>query len=243
MPLRDHFHPPVSNKHRWDSVHGQWPGEIVRSLFDILPEGYQAEPKIHLGSPIEVDIATHETESGLAQSTFDEGDGGVATLAVLDPTLTIEADLSEQDQYEVLIYDVERDSRLVAAIEIVSPSNKDRVESREAFVSKMASMLQQDVCVSIVDLVSNRKANLCSEVLARLGRGDSRLSTNDSHIYASTIRPRRRTKRPSLLDSWSYPMLVGEPLPTLPIWLTPALRVMLPLEASYQETCRLLRIA
>ena len=243
MPLRDHFHPPVSIKHRWDAVHGGWPMEIVRQLFDILPEGFQAEPKIHLGSPIEVDIATHETESGLAQSTFDEGDGGVATSAVLDPTLTIEADLSEQDQYEVLIYDVVRGSRLVAAVEIVSPSNKDRAESREAFVSKMASMLQQDVCVSIVDLVSNRKANMCSEVLARLGRGDSRLSTTDSHIYAATIRPRKRTRQPSFLDSWFYPMTVGQPLPTLPIWLSPSLNVMLPLQACYEETCRLLRIA
>lgn len=37
-------------------------------------------------------------------------------------------------------------------------------------------------------------------------------------------------------------MTLGHPLPTLPIWLTPELRVLLPLEASYEETCRLLRI-
>jgi hypothetical protein len=29
----------------------------------------------------------------------------------------------------------------------------------------------------------------------------------------------------------------------LPLWLTPDLRVMLPLETSYQETCRILGIA
>lgn len=38
-------------------------------------------------------------------------------------------------------------------------------------------------------------------------------------------------------------MAVGQPLPTLPLWLAPELRVMLPLEPSYQETCRILGIA
>ncbi len=37
-------------------------------------------------------------------------------------------------------------------------------------------------------------------------------------------------------------MTVGELLPTIPLWLSPDLQVMLPLEPSYSETCRLLRI-
>jgi hypothetical protein len=36
--------------------------------------------------------------------------------------------------------------------------------------------------------------------------------------------------------------LVGEPLPTLPLWLSETLTVTVDLEASYQETCRVLRI-
>jgi hypothetical protein len=38
-------------------------------------------------------------------------------------------------------------------------------------------------------------------------------------------------------------MILGQPLPTLPIWLGPDLRVMLPLETGYEETCRILGIA
>jgi hypothetical protein len=38
-------------------------------------------------------------------------------------------------------------------------------------------------------------------------------------------------------------MTIGQPLPTLPIWLAPDRRVTLPLESSYQETCRILGIA
>src|SRR4029077_10625835 len=97
------------------------------------------------------------------------GDGGTATLTALSPTLTVEADLSEQDEYEVRIYDAERGRQLVAAIEIVSPSNKDRPDTREVFIGKVVSLLQQGVCVSLVDLVSVRQTNLYVELLKLLG--------------------------------------------------------------------------
>jgi hypothetical protein len=161
----------------------------------------------------------------------------------LSPTLTVEADLSEQDQYEVRIYDTNRGRQLVAAIEIVSPSNKDRRDSRELFVGKVASLLQQGVCVSLVDLVSIRQANLYADLLRLLGRADPALATTTPNLYAVTLRSRKPPKHKQLLDAWFYPMLVGQPLPTLPIWLTSELRVMLPLETSYEETCRILGIA
>jgi len=165
---------------------------------------------------------------------------GPATLAVLSPTLTVEAELSEQDEYEVRIYDTERGRHLVAAIEIISPSNKDRPNTRQLFVGKVASLLEQGVCVSLVDLVTVRQANLYAELLTLLGRSDPALAPTPPHLYAVTLRTRKPPKHRALLDVWFYPMTVGELLPTLPIWLNPELRVMLPLETSYQETCRIL---
>ena len=241
MPLRDHFRSPVNDRNSWDEVHGQWPAEIVRQLFVLLPSGFQAGPKVHLGSPIEVDVSTFEYGSDGDRSRADGG--GVATLTAHAPMLTVEADLSEQDQYEVLVYDVERNRKLVAAIEIVSPSNKDRPETRRAFVGKVASLLQQDVCVSIVDLVSTRQANLYVELLASLGRGDPNLASPPAHLYAATLRSRKRPRKSALIDAWFYPMAFGQSLPTLPLWLTPDLHVMLPLEPGYEDTCRFLHIA
>ena len=123
MPLRDHFRSPVNDTHSWDEVHGQWPGEIVRDLTTILPAGFRAAPKVHLGSPYEVAISTHDLDSRNPDSAT--ADAGTTTLTALAPTLTVEADLTEQDEYEVRIYDVNRGRQLVAALEIVSPSNKD----------------------------------------------------------------------------------------------------------------------
>jgi hypothetical protein len=61
MPLRDDFRPPVTERHSSEDVHGGWPMMIVQKLAPLLPEGYQAAPRVHLGSDFEVDIATFET--------------------------------------------------------------------------------------------------------------------------------------------------------------------------------------
>jgi len=37
-------------------------------------------------------------------------------------------------------------------------------------------------------------------------------------------------------------LAVGQPLPSLPVWLSETLTMTLELEASYEETCRVLRI-
>ena len=58
----------------------------------------------------------------------------------------IEEELADADEYEVRVYDVERGRRLVAAVEIVSPANKDRPESRAQFVAKCAALLRQRCC-------------------------------------------------------------------------------------------------
>ncbi len=238
MPLRDHFHSPVNDKHRWDAVHGQWPGEIVRTLFDVLPPGYQAEPKIHHPAPFEVDIATIRDEE---YDDDRQSDGGTATLTTKVPTLTVETDLTEMDEYEVLVYDETRLRTLVAAIELVSPANKDRPETRERFNNKVAALLRQDVCVAVVDIVTLHNANLYAELLAQLGHADPSLAT-PHETYAVTLRGRKPPKKRSLLDAWYFSLTLGEPLPTIPLWLSPTLRVEFSLEPSYQEVCRLLRI-
>jgi hypothetical protein len=71
--------------------------------------------------------------------------GSAATAAPPRPTLVIDAELQNQYAYEVLIYDQTRARQLVAAIEIVSPANKDRPENRRAFVTNCAALLQQGV--------------------------------------------------------------------------------------------------
>ena len=70
------------------------------------------------------------------------------------------------------MYDQSRGRQLVAAVEIVSPANKDRPANRQAFVAKCAALLQNRVCVSIVDLVTTRQFNLYCDLLKLIGQTD-----------------------------------------------------------------------
>jgi hypothetical protein len=243
MALRDHFRPPVDKRVPWESFHAGWPMVIVQQLGKILPDRYLALPSAHSGGQIEVDIATYESEKG-SVAAFEEGEGGVATVvwAPARPTLAIETELPDMDEYEVRVYDTTRNRRLVAAIEIVSPANKDRPEHRRAFVAKCAALWQRRVCVAIVDLVTVRDFNLYADLLELIGETDPSLVPTAPSLYAVACRWRPTDKGP-LLESWNQPLELGKTLPTLPLWLADDFAVPLELEASYEQACRDLRIA
>jgi hypothetical protein len=243
MPLRDHFHPPLSERKRWDALHGAWPTVIVIDLNGRFPPRYVASPRIHLGASFEIDVAAseqHQADPPVGEESSIDGGIAVATWAPPKPTLTVETDLPDQDEYEVRIFETESE-RLVAAIEIVSPANKDRLESRRAFAAKCSALLQQGVSVSIVDLVTTRRANLYGDLLEMLGQSDPFLSDPPS-LYAAACRWRQEGQS-WYLETWTHALAVGRPLPTLPLWLSADLAVPLELETTYEETCRILRIA
>jgi hypothetical protein len=242
MPLRDHFRSPLDDVHSWDELHGGWPMMIVRQLSEVLPEPYFAAPGVHLGTLYEVDIGTFRDQASEAEQVDGAaGEGGVAVATYAPPTLTLEPRLPDQDVYEVRIYDSRRQRRLVAAIEIVSPSNKDRPENRAVFIAKVATLLKHGICVSLVDVVSTSDFNLYAELLSFLEGADPALGDDPPPIYAVTARLRYEG-RVRLMDNWYYPLTLGQPLPTLPVWLNETWAVSLELEASYEETCRTLRI-
>jgi len=147
----------------------------------------------------------------------------------------------DRHEYQVLIQDQSHVRRLVAAVEIVSPTNKGRPENRSAFVTKCAGLLRQGVCVSILDLVTTRTFNLYEDLLTLLMRPDPTFTVSPPSIYAVTCRC-RKVGSERQCENWAYPLVIGEPLPILPVWLSDELSVPLELETSYEETCRVLRI-
>ena len=149
--------------------------------------------------------------------------------------------IQDQDVYEVRIYRGQRDRKLVAAIEIVSPSNKDREDHRGKFISKCAQLLTAGVCVSIVDVVSTLDFNLCGELFDLIEGDEPRPKLGSEQMYVTTMRARYTSDR-KLLDVWYYPIAIGQSLPSLPIWLNSKQFVTLELEATYEECCRTLRI-
>jgi hypothetical protein len=168
----------------------------------------------------------------------------VATATWAPPQSTFEAvtDLPDQYEYEVRVYDRKRHRHLVAAVEIVSPANKDRPENRRAFVTRCAALLQQRVSVAIVDLVTIRHFNLYADLLELIGQTDPTLAPEPPSLYAADCR-HTQPDEAWRFQAWSHALALGQPLPTLPLWLSDNIAVPLELEESYEETRRILRLA
>jgi hypothetical protein len=249
MPLLDHFHPPLSVNRHWDAFHSRWAVAIADALNGRLPEDYFAEPQTSAGSRIEVDVATFDGGSPAARGEAETGGGTTVltapTRAYSPPAPAASMPAIFPDSFEVRVISREAGPTLVAAIELVSPGNKDREEFRRAFASKCASYLQQDVGLMVVEIVTSRRANLHNELADLLGLGEKFHLPLDG-LYAVAYHPvRYRASGPlstfgaagevGRIDMWQESLAVHQPLPTLPLPLDKDQFVPLDLEAAYSE--------
>jgi hypothetical protein len=233
MPLRDHFHPPLSQRRHWHAFHNAWAAGIAAALNQRLPEDYFAEPNVQFGVEIDVAAFTERT------SPTSPNGNGAELWTPPEPVHTIPL-LLEEDAVEVHVYSTAEGPVLVAAVELVSPSNKDRGEHRDAFLTKCEAYLYQGVGLVLVDIVTNRTANLHHELLQRLrDRQGARVA---SPLYAAAYRPIGQNGQTSL-QIWTNGLELGSPLPSLPLWLRGGPCVPVELEAAYQRTCLEQRIS
>jgi hypothetical protein len=226
MPLRDHFHPPLLTRRHWEGFHTTWITSIVEALNSRLPAGYFAEPTVTFG--VEVDVATMEEPGGAPPASGWSPPGAALSVPL--------AALS--DVVEALIFQQEGGATLVGALELVSPSNKDRPAERTAFVSKCAAYLHQGIGLVVVDVVTSRHANLHEALLERIAPGSVAL---DSSLYAAAYHPVQREGQ-TQLDVWQEPLAIGQALPALPLWLRRGPCLQVELEPTYERACRILRI-
>src|SRR5690348_14655378 len=126
MPLLDHFRSDLSRRRPWHSFHHAWATYIAADLNRRLPTGYFADPSAQFG--IEIDVGAYEDE-GAENPTND--------WATPPPTMMMPITLVT-DAVEITVYSRRAGPELIGAIELVSPSNKDRPASRDAFVTKCA---------------------------------------------------------------------------------------------------------
>jgi Protein of unknown function (DUF4058) len=234
MPLLDHFRPPLHDARHWESFHGTWATAIMRDLNRrVLPQGYFAEAQVQLGGRVEVEVATFERdEPTLAPAS---GNGGVAVETLAPPATTLLMPAVFPDEIEVQVFGTRTGTTLVAAIELVSPANKDRPESRRAFAIKCASYLQQGIGLIVVDVVTERLANLHDEMVRLLELPDAHRFPTDQPLYTTAYRPLRREGEADQVQLWRVALSVGQPLPTMPLALRGGPTVAVDLETTYAE--------
>jgi hypothetical protein len=242
VPLLDHFHPPLSERRPWESFHTTWATALADALnHGILPPGYIALEQVHAGAAIEIDVATFSEPAAPAAAN---GGGGTATVprtvwtpaaapmilpAVFPPGCTVE------------ILATEGGRTLVAAIELVSPGNKDRAGKRRLFAAKCATYLSRGAGLIILDVVTSRQGNLHNELIDLLDLEPAFRLPPSQALYGVAYRP-LQVEGTGRIETWPAALAVGQPLPTLPLSLEAELCVPVDLEAAYAEACRRRRL-
>ena len=231
MPLLDHFHPPVSDLRTPGGFLSAWVCHLAATLNEQLLPPWHAAPLIRLHSAIDPD--------GPERTLPDPPDGLTypPCYEPVAPTATVML-AAAVDLVEVQVFAGSGGWDLVAAVELVSPANKDRPDSCAAIVAKCAALLSDGVGVGLIDIVTRRHANLHDELLSAF---DATAPTLDAATYVAGFHPVLRD-RETELDVWSYPVLPGERLPSLPLFLRDGPCVELRLEESYRRACACLKL-
>lgn len=236
MPLLDHFRPPLRGRRHWEGFHHAWATNIAQHLNrEVLPPDFFAEAEISLGPTLEIDVANFEHKNGLSA-----GSTTTAVWAPPKPALTFPVDFARLDVCEVRVYEELGGPQLRAAIELVSPANKDRPGTRRTFAAKCAGYLKHGIAVVLVDVVTERSANLHAELLDVL-EVDQVVWAAPTELYAVAYRPVPVQKQ-QRIEAWPEVLTLGQSLPQLPLWLRPELCLPLHLEETYETTCSGLRI-
>ena len=127
---------------------------------------------------------------------------------------------------------VELQGRLVAAVEVISPRDKDRPVSRSAYLSRYVSYLVDGVHLVLVDVHRRPlQFSFADAIAGELHVAGPSLPSPCAVSY--------RVGEPApaggrMLAIWRRPLNAGEPPPSIPLPLTDDLSVPIDLERTYQ---------
>lgn len=245
MPILDHLSEEIYNIVDFRSFHNSWAVHIAGDLNKRLPKGFRATPHAQLGSR-EVDVKTDR------YLTLDEQEQLISRYQPPTPLITSRATFPIP-KIEVFVKDVRRAEQItVGVIEIVSKGNKDRPESRDAFVAKCNNLLSDEISVIIADILAipffNGQAarstfNLHNQLFRALEITKSHIKENEEKpLYCTAYRKTFDAEGKPAIDSWAYALKVGDTLPELPLFITYEVAVPVRLEKTYIEVCEGLKV-
>ncbi len=228
MPLHD-----WSTVEGWSGVHTAWLVEISRAIRPQLPQGYRA----YIGTSPMVAI---DDPPGEPDVTVRHANGH-APAAPNGPRAAAEVDSFHPDR-EVLVATivgnrvvyVEKEGRLVAAVELISPGNKDRPSRRVECTNRFLGYLMNGVHLMLIDLhPSPRAFSFADELASRLGIADEPALLP---AFATSYRVGEADRRDgSYLALRRQHVNPGEALPMFPLALTEQLTVSVDLESTYMR--------
>lgn len=227
MPLHD-----WSKDGPWDAMHLMWISELARDVKSRLPPEYRA----YAGPGISVAIGTDGGRPDISvRAHFQDADSARReqhpAASEAKPDVEVIA-MPSLDPLPSLF--VERDGRLVAVLELISPRNKDRLVSRTNYTLRYAAYLADGVNLMLVDV--HRLPNGFSF----LDGIEREMELTPTPAIVAPLAATYRVGEPAaeggrFLAIWRRQLTIGEKLPTLPLPLTPAESLEIDLEKTYQR--------
>ena len=226
MPLHD-----WTDRPGWEGVHHLWITELLRWVKPRLPAGYRAyigsAPAVAVGAPLErpdVSVrqwaeqpASAQNPSASGEATADEPDEEIA-VAALDPGKSLY---------------VEKAGRLVAAVELVSPRNKDRPVARDTYLTRYLGYLLEGVHLLLIDVHRKPLQFSFSDRIAQELQIAQPSCPPPFVVVYQVGGPAATGGR--LLAIWRRPLTPGTPLPVMRLPLTEAVGVPVDLEQTYMR--------
>ena len=221
MPLHD-----WKDLEGWEGVHSYWLPELARSIKPQLPAGYRA----YLGSIPGLTISSDGAKPDVAVRHWENGNGAehVATAApARGPSRHVVTFALDPDLAVLITYR----GRLAAAIEIVSPRNKDRPSARQYYTGRYFGYLIRRASLILVDVHPRPAGFSFADSLA------TQLELSEEHLPSPMAIAFRDggsvPDRGTMLDIWREPLTPGRPMPFMSLFLSATEHVQVDLEGTY----------
>lgn len=216
----------------WGGVHLLWMTELLREVKRELPPGYRA----YLGAVPALAVGAPATKPDVSvRSALPERPPPVELPERADEMEPdIEVAVATVERNTALV--VEREGSLIAAVELISPRNKDRASARESFVTRAAAYLHSSVHLLVVDVHRRPIGFSIADAIA------CELSIEEPPVPAP-LAVSYRVGEPAatggrMVSIWHRSLSPGAPLPRLPLPLTADRSITVDLESTYVAAAR-----
>ncbi|HKB03907.1 MAG TPA: DUF4058 family protein [Gemmataceae bacterium] len=212
---------------RFHHFHQRWIGAIGDALnTGLLPPGYFALAEQKTGGP-EPDVVTLK----LPPKPGSEGRPVGTAVADVPPKVRYrtESEAANYARRADRLTVRNEDGDVVAIIELVSPGNKDSRNALRQFTREAAQFLHAGINLLIVDLFppSRRDPQGIHKAIWDRIRDEPFELPKDKPLTLAAY------TNGSAITGYVEPVAVGDPLPGMPIFLTPDRYVPCPLETTY----------
>lgn len=221
MPLHD-----WNKLSGWDGVHQVWIVELLYWIKPRLPAGYRAfigtTPTFAIGAP-------EEERPDIGVRSVPQTNGAAAPGATTPTEPDMEIAVAVLGTEPALF--VESQGRLIAAVELVSPRNKDRPAARATYASAYVGYLLKGVHLLLVDVHRRPLQFSFADRITEELQIEQPPCPAPFAVSYRVGEPAPNGGR--FLAMWRRPLVVDEPLPVLDLPLSVEESVAIDLEQTY----------